>query len=364
MCSIRLLANLAAFVQAAHRLLIWQNFRYAQSPHRMENQTAHSTQPELIGLLPEAEKQTSNLTAAIVLFLALLGIAWSSVFFVVAGREMSPTAIAFNRLGIAAIGFALWNALQWAQNSPKTESLELPTRPLDWILLLIAGTSFVSSMMLLAWAFTQTSVAKASLFTHMLPIFTTLGAWIVLKKRFSRRFLGGMTIALLGTIAIGINDFTGTDNSLVGDLAALGAAVCFAVEILIIEQLRSRFPTTILTMSECAIGSVLALPTVILSGNAIFPPSWKSGAAILGLAVLTQMVGHGLLVYSLKRFSASLIAVATLAVPIMSAILALLIFSETIGLFEGTAFAIVLVSIYLSVSAPRLQAVETASQAE
>ncbi len=327
----------------------------------MENQTAQSTQPGLSSL--SKETAPTSVTAAIALCVSLVAISCSAIFFVVAGQEMSPTAIAFNRLGIAAIGFALWNGLQFAQ-TPQTEALKLQIRSIDWILLLIAGTSFVSSMMLLAWAFTQTSVAKAALFTHMLPIFTTLGAWLILGKRFNLRFLVGMTIALSGTIAIGINDFSGTDNSLLGDFAALGAAVCFAVEILIIEQLRSRFPTTILTMSECAIGSVLALPTALLSSDALFPPSWKSGAAILGLALLTQMLGHGLLVYSLKRFSASLISVATLAVPILSAILALLVFSETIKIFEGLAFTIVLIGIYLSVSAPPLNPVETSSQTE
>lgn len=265
---------------------------------------------------------------------------------------MSPHAIALNRLAIAAIAFAGLNGLQalrqptWMAELRETN----PPKALDWLLLVAAGICFALSLVLLAWSFTQTSVAKASLLTHMMPLFTTLGAWLVLGRQFSRRFLIGMMVAVAGAIAIGIDDFDGGDNSLWGDAAALGVALLFATEILIMEQLRSRFAVPLLAMGECAIGSLLLLPTVLLQGESPLPPSGTSAVAVMGLALVTQMGGHGLITYSLKRFSAGVVSVVLLAVPVISAGMALVAFSQTISPIDTIAFAVVLAGIYLSIT--------------
>jgi drug/metabolite transporter (DMT)-like permease len=307
---------------------------------------------------PDAESQhLSGMVAAVALCIALLGIACGSIFFVFANREMSPNGIAFNRLLVAAIAFAIWNGLQYINQPQPTEiavepPVQQPIHLREWGMLFVAGASFVSFLVVLAWSLTHTTVANAALLTHMMPIFTTLGAWVFLGRRFSTRFLVGMMVAVLGAIAIGVEDLSGGNNNLLGDLAALLAAVLFATEILVVEQLRTRFPTTIITMGECAIGVLLALPAVLFSHESVFPPSWKSGAAVLGLAVITQMLGHGMLTYSLKQFSAGFVSVALLAVPLIAAVLALVIFAQTISVFNGLAFLVVLIGIYLSVSAP------------
>ncbi|MDG2617023.1 DMT family transporter [Thermoleptolyngbya sichuanensis XZ-Cy5] len=290
--------------------------------------------------------------AAAALGLALFGISIGSIFFVAAGREMSPNAIALNRLIIAAIVFAGLNGIQAVRQPDLILELRKtnPPKVSDGLLLLAAGVCFALSLVLLAWSFTQTSVAKASLLTHMMPLFTTLGAWLVLGRRFSRRFLIGMMVAVVGAIAIGIDDFGGGDNSLWGDAAALGVALLFATEILIMEQLRSRFSVPLLAMGECAIGSLLLLPTVLLKGESLLPPSGTSAAAVVGLALMTQMGGHGLITYSLKRFSAGVVSVVLLAVPMISAGLALVAFSQTISLMDAIAFAVVLTGIYLSIT--------------
>lgn len=294
--------------------------------------------------------------AAIALCVALLAIACGSSFFVIAEQEMSPNAIALNRLLVAAVGFGIWNGYQFLNQSPEDReklTAQHSIRLQDWLLLGVAAASFVAFLILLAWSLTQTTVAKASLFTHMMPIFTTLGAWLLLGRRFSPQFLAGMVVAVLGAIAIGLDDLSLADGSVMGDGAALLAAAFFAVDILAVEQLRVRLPTPIITLGECTLGTVLVLPTVLLQNAAVFPPSWRSGTAVLGLALITQMLGHGLLTYSLRQISAGLVSVATLAIPIIAAVLAMVLFSQTISQFNSVAFVTVLIGIYLAVSASK-----------
>lgn len=78
--------------------------------------------------------------------------------------------------------------------------------PGDLGLLLIAGISFATSLTLWAWSLTQTSVANSTLLNNMMPIFTTLSAWLLLGQQFKAKFLLGMAVAIVGVIAIGVED--------------------------------------------------------------------------------------------------------------------------------------------------------------
>lgn len=135
---------------------------------------------KIAALLPSAP----NLAAAIALGVALLGISSGSIFLVIAGREMAPNQIALNRLFIAAIVFAIWNGLR-SVAQPATALQPATFNWRDIGLLVGAGGSFAAFLVVLAWSFAHTSVANAALLTHLMPIFTALGAWLGLGRRFS-----------------------------------------------------------------------------------------------------------------------------------------------------------------------------------
>jgi len=83
---------------------------------------------------------------------ALFSVSVGSIFFVAAGREMSPNAIALNRLSTAAIAFTGLNGIQalrqpaWISKLRETN----PPKASDWLLLLTAGACFALSLGLLA----------------------------------------------------------------------------------------------------------------------------------------------------------------------------------------------------------------------
>lgn len=295
----------------------------------------------------------SSLASALALCLALLGIASASILIVIAEREIGPNAITCNRLGIAAIAFALWNSLQLISNFRSDSSSELESIYTygDAGLILIAGVSFAASLTLWAWSLTQTSVANSTLLNNMMPLFTTLGAWLLFRQQFSTKFLLGMTVAICGAFLIALEDFQVANNNIIGDAAALLAAMLSATSILSIEQLRVKFSTTVIMQWTSLAGSLFILLFVLLSEGQLLPTSWSGWSAIIALGLISQVLGQGLLTYSLKKFSSGLVAVSMLAIPIIAAILAMFIFSETLSLLNCLAFSVVLVGIYLAVSA-------------
>lgn len=92
---------------------------------------------------------------------------------------------------------------------------------------------------------------------------------------------------------------------------------------------------------------------LLLNQNVLFPTTWRSGLAVLGLALISQVIGHGLLTYSLKQFSSGLVSVSMLAIPMLATGLAMVLFAQPLSLVNGVAFLVVLLGIYLAISAPK-----------
>lgn len=298
----------------------------------------------------QLESQSSWI-ASISLCIALLGISSASILIKIATTEIKPNAITCDRLLIAAITFISWNRFRGIknQNLEINSQIEYTTKRIA--LLLLAGISFAVSLALWAWSLTQTSIANSTLLNNMMPIFTTLGGWLIFRQQFSSQFLLGMAIAIGGAIAIGIQDLQLADSSLIGDGAALLAAMFSATSILSLEQLRVHFSTAVIMQWTSLVGGLFLLPLVWFTEERLLPISPSGWLAVIGLGLISQGVGQGLLTYSLANFSSGFVAVSMLSIPVIAAILAMIIFTQQLSLFNWLAFAVVLLGIYVAISA-------------
>ncbi|NEP46307.1 MAG: DMT family transporter, partial [Okeania sp. SIO2H7] len=173
--------------------------------------------------------------------------------------------------------------------------------------------------------------------------------WLIYRQTFTRQFLVGMGVAIAGAIIIGIEDLQLADG-FVGDEAALAASMLSAVSILSIERLRIQFSTAYIMMWTSLIGSLFLAVLLWCLHDTFFPSTSEAWAAVIALALLSQALGQGLLTYSLKQFSASLVAVSMLSIPVIAAFLAVILLAERLSLLNWIAFGIVLGGIYLAVS--------------
>ncbi|CAE7893394.1 unnamed protein product [Symbiodinium microadriaticum] len=285
---------------------------------------------------------TDRFIDGLALAAALLGVASASILLVFAERELTPYAAAFNRLGFATIIFLAWNIGQ-------SFLYQLGASGADVALFFTAGLAFSSSLSIWAWSLTQTSVANSTLLHNMMPIFTTLGAWLCFRQTCSRKFLLGMAVAMAGATVIGMEDFQ-VNRGHLGDAAALLAALLSSVNILVVKQLRHHFEAPTIMMCTCGIGSTFLFILLQVLEDQVFPRTSVAWCAVLCLALFPQALGQGLLAYSLKQFSASLVAVSMLTVPVIAAILARFLFAEQLTLLNWAAFGVVLLGIYLAVS--------------
>lgn len=297
---------------------------------------------------------TSPLMKVSALICALTGLGCAPILLVMAEREISPHAATFDRLIIATAIFLLWTSAQQLFTAKSAKSANHHQTPLslsDALLLIVSGIAFAASLILWAWSLTQTSVANATLFDNMVPLFTALGAWLLFQETFSYQFLIGLAIAILGVIIIGTEDLQ-LASGFIGDGAALGSAVLVTANILIVGKLRLRFDTPWIMLRTSLIGSLFTLIILGLLHDSPFPHTLTEWITVILLAITAQVLGQGLLTYCLEVFSVTLVSTCLLSVPVISAVLAMVVFNEQLTWLNWLAFCIILMGIGISILAP------------
>ncbi len=300
--------------------------------------------------LTSQDNANSNLIPFSTLCIALICISFAPIFIRFSEIELGANGTVFNRLFIFVVVFGFAQTIRRRFYTPEEISIQSPLTRQQWILLLLVGIISISSLGLWAISLEYTSVAKCMLLNNLTPIFTSVGAWLCLGKRFDGKFIVGMLIALSGAIFLGLEDLQGGSSHLIGDFYAVLSAVFLGIYFLIVEQLRSRFSATTILLWRCAIGSLLLIPIVLFTEEKLFPTTWETWLAVVGLGIISEGLGQRLLADCLDKFSSSFIAMFLLLEPLISAMFAWFIFAEALNSTTWLGFMIILTGIYLAQS--------------
>ncbi|MTJ47020.1 DMT family transporter [Dolichospermum sp. UHCC 0259] len=216
-------------------------------------------------------------------------------------------------------------------------------------LFLVTGNFLAGMLITLAWSLGQTTVANCELINNLTPVFTVLGGWLLFKQCFDRRFLIGCAIAVSGLLIVGFNDFQIGIDKLQGDFLALASALFLAAYLLGAEQLRTQLQTDTVLLGCFACGTPLTLMVLVITHENLLPTSLPGWIAIVSMSV-SGLLAQGLLLYSLKRLSSGFVALVFLLTPFTTAIIAGIMFSETLSLSNLLAFCVVVLGLSLSIS--------------
>ncbi|PZD74644.1 hypothetical protein C1752_01005 [Acaryochloris thomasi RCC1774] len=282
------------------------------------------------------------------LLTGIMAIACAAIFIKISTTEIGPIATISHRFWIAIVPLSLWAGVERLLRPSETSSNPLAVD--EWALLLLAGVIAAVDLPLWAFSLTRTSVANAMVLSDLAPLFTTLGAWLLWRQRFDTRFLVGLAISLGGAVAIGFGDVQLDAQQAWGDGAALLSALFLSVYLLTLERLRTRLSAPVILLSTSTIGALITGVIALVVEHQFFPISSQGWAAVIGLALVSQVLGQGLITYSLSRLSSGVVALSYLLEPVLSALGAWILFSETLSLFNEVAFALVILGVYIAIS--------------
>ena len=271
-----------------------------------------------------------------------VGIAFAPIF--VRLSQVGPTATAFWRLALAIPLLWLWATLR---NREKVRPRKPATKS-DYALLIAAGLFFAGDLGIWHWSIYYTSVANATLLVNFMPIFVTIGAWLLLDQRVSRVFLVGLGAAMLGaTLIIGAS-FSLSLQSIRGDLLALLAALFYASYILTVTRLRRDFSTATILIWAGVVACAVLLPLSLVSGEDFFPYEMRGWLVLIALALVSHIGGQGLIAFALAHLPAAFSSVSLLLQPLLATLFAWVLLGELVGPGQALGGALVLLGILIA----------------
>ena len=266
-------------------------------------------------------------------------IATSALFVKVS--ETGPVATGFWRVALA-LPF-LWT---WSLFQQRGEHFRSYAR--DRRLLLAAGLFFAGDLAVWHWSIVLTSVANATLLANLAPIFVTLAAWVLFRKRPTALFVVGMGTALAGMVLLIGGDIRPRGPALLGDFLGVVTAMFYAAYMLAVTGLRSRVATSSVMAWSGLFTAAALLPIALVSGEQMLPDTTTGWLKLAGLALIAQVAGQSLIAYAMAHLPATFSSVGLLAQPVLAAIYAWMLLGETLGPIAIAGGIVVLIGIRIA----------------
>ncbi|MBT5185539.1 MAG: DMT family transporter [Kordiimonadaceae bacterium] len=278
-----------------------------------------------------------NMGAFVALIIGGLAIGTSPIFMRFA--ETTPTSTAFWRIALAIPLLILWQMYDLKKNKGQVFVFK---NIKDFQPFLLVGFFFAADLIMWHWAVNLTTVANATLLANMSVIFTAVGGFLFFGDRFSKTFIIGLTLALLGAVSLMGHSIEFNPENIFGDLLGLTAAIAYAGYMIASVAARKKFSTASVMLGTAIISAIFIFPVAIFETGLFIPSTLIEWWPLIGLAWFTHVVGQSLIVYALAHLPAALGAVGLLIQPVVAGVFAWYLFAEALGIyhFVGAVFII------------------------
>jgi drug/metabolite transporter (DMT)-like permease len=200
------------------------------------------------------------------------------------------------------------------------------------LLAIVAGGVFFA-LDLSSWhvGLGYTRLGNAALFGNSGSLILMLWGFVAWQRWPQAREWLGMLAALTGAAILLGRSFEVSAQTLIGDLFCLLAGLLYAGYLLILQDARRVVTSWRLLSWSSAAGVPVLLAVALLHGEPVWPHQWWPLSA---LALSSQIIGQGMLVYSLRHFSPLAIGLALLSQPAIASLAGWLAFGERLGLLD------------------------------
>jgi drug/metabolite transporter (DMT)-like permease len=210
----------------------------------------------------------------------------------------------------------------------------------------VPGMMFGVSTLLAFSSYQATSIANATLIGALQPALMLFIGPLLFGDRSSARQILLAVIALGGisTVVLGANQSSGA--SLRGDVLALVNLCLFTAYFVRVKQVRNKGVHSIaLIAGVFCVAALTVTPWVLLTSNdlgAIHGLDWLS---ILGMVLLTGLVGHGLMTWAQRHLDITVASLLSLGSPVISAVGAWILFSQDLSVVQIVGAVVVLAAL-------------------
>ena len=171
----------------------------------------------------------------------------------------------------------------------------------------------------------MTKLGNATLFGNVSSFgFAAWGLW--LSRRWPSPVQGAaVALAAIGAALLMGSSFELSPRNFLGDLLCLAAGLLYVGYLIAVQQGRGSLKPMPLLFLSSAIGAVMILPVSLALGEQLIPHDWTY---VLLLAIGSQVIGQGLLVYGIGHVPPLVVGLALLTQPAISGFVGWVIYDE------------------------------------
>ena len=208
------------------------------------------------------------------------------------------------------------------------------------VLLAIHFAAWISSL-----AFTSVASSVALVSSH--PLWVALIGHSLFGERAGCRTFVGIALTMAGTATILWSDrSTGIGSApLLGNLLAILGAISVAGYILLARSMRAAIGMLGYVWIVYSIAAMVLVAVAAATGTLLVELSAAGLMLVLAMAIGPQLVGHTAINYAARHLRSTLVSVAILGEPVLSAALAWALLGEAIAPLQLLGFAITLCGI-------------------
>ncbi len=226
----------------------------------------------------------------------------------------------------------------------------LAGQPVHWpgrvlgMIIAFAGLFFAAD--LAAWhvGIHMTKLGNATLFGNVASFaFAAWGLWLV-RSWPSPVQAASLILAAVGAALLMSSSAELSLRNLHGDMLALFAGLLYAGYLISVERAREKLAPLPLLFLASAFGAAMLLPFSIALGETLVPADWTF---VVVLAISSQVIGQGLLVYAIGALPPLVVGLALLTQPAISALVGWLAYGETLRPLDWVGAAAIAAALVL-----------------
>lgn len=332
------------------------------SPQSSPHSSPHSsdTSPETS---PETSTSSHDTSSLALVIIGVIAISFAAPLFKLSAPT-HPLIAAATRLSVA---MSLWllitlitqitkrRALRGHMNRAGVGELQRLDRSFDRAQLRTAalcGVCYAVHFGAWVWSLGLTSVITSATLVTTTPLMLGVIGLISGRDRPSPQLMMGGAIAAIGVVGFALEATWSAHDTLLGDSLALLGALAMVPYLLLTRRLGARLELAPFSLVATGVGALLLWGSawVALPASAISLPTGDPLLALIGAAVIPQLVGHSALTLSLRRLTPTEVGVATLLEPLGAASLAWWWMGESPSVITGAASLVTLLGVSVALA--------------
>jgi drug/metabolite transporter (DMT)-like permease len=258
--------------------------------------------------------QQPPVPVALVIAVAIIGVSWAAILVRWSGA--SAYVLAFWRLSLSLAIIA--GALMASREGDRLQRV----RGADLALLAVAGALLAFHFVTFFLALGLTTVASATLFVNMHPLFAAILSAAWLGERPLRGEWLGIFVAIAGAAVIGGASLELGPGAMKGNILALVGAALVAGYFVIGRRLRPHLGIWAYAGWVNLFAAATLLPFILLRGDPLFTYPAREWLIFAGLAAGPMLLGHTGFNWALRYVRAYMVNLAVLGEPIGASLLA------------------------------------------